>query len=390
MRNNKMSTIFLFIFVMCNAILLSACHHEQKEKNVEKSNIVIAASDTPIQRLYFSGTLSPINTFAVISPVSGSVVSVNFNYGENVTAGQKLLVLDSKSLSDNYRKAVQDFLQKKQAYIDGKTRFDGNEALYKAGVLAKDTYTSSKTDFENKALDYLQAQYSLEKVLHLAGVDPKKIEALSLSDTKRVNQILETRFQHIDILATHSGIALFPLQHQSSSGGHSSGKIIVGDTIKEGQLLLSIGDLSGLSADFDVSEVDIDRIHKGMPVTVTGSAFPGIELKGYISSVSSQANQNGGSGLSMYAVGIKIPNVTAAEMQKIRVGMTAKFQVDIKLPAHILLPIAAVKNQNGETVVTIVDASGKQKTVPVVTGETTLTHVVIISGIQPGDKVVVP
>ena len=77
-------------------------------------------------------------------------------------------------------------------------------------------------------------------------------------------------------------------------------------------------------------------------------------------------------------------------MDTIRVGMTAKFEIDIKSTPRIMLPINAVFQQNDENRVTIMDANNKEKNVSVVTGETTPTQVVIISGIQAGEKVVVP
>ena len=154
---------------------------------------------------------------------------------------------------------------------------------------------------------------------------------------------------------------------------------------------MSIGDLSGLAATFDVSEVDIDRIHQNMDVIVSGNAFPGAHLKGYISAVSVQANLNSGeSGLSMFSVKIDIPSVDKKIMEKIRVGMTAKFEVDIQSSPRIMLPVNAVSEKNGQSMVTIMDAQGKQKEVPVITGNTTPTQVVIIRGVNAGDKVVVP
>lgn len=207
-----------------------------------------------------------------------------------------------------------------------------------------------------------------------------------------MNAILERRFQHIEIPATGSGVALFPTAKVNSVGGSTSGKLTVGDAVKEGDLLLSIGDLTGLSAAFDVSEVDIDRIHKDMAVIVTGSAFPGAALKGTVTAVSVQASQGdgGGGGLSMFSVKIDIPKVDPKVMEKIRVGMTAKFEIDIKGAPHIMLPVNAVSQLNGNNVVMVLGANGKSKAVPVLVGDTSPTQIVIINGVNVGDKILVP
>src|SRR3990167_3003224 len=386
----KMCNLLCNLLMLICVLLLSGCHKD-KPKQTQKEQIVVAKSDVSVQRLYFTGTLSPINTAAVVSPVAGNIAELHFTYGEHILENEKLLVIESKPLSDDYRKAVTDFLQKKQAYATGKTSFEGTQALYTAGIVSRNEYTTEKTQFENRSLDFLQSRYALERVLRTANIDSKQIEALSLSDTDKVNEILRRHFRHIEIFAPRSGVALFPSGKSSDDSSSGSGKITVGASIKEGQLLLSIGDLSGLSATFDVSEVDIDRIHENMAVLVTGDAFPGVTLKGFISAVSAQANpSSGGSGLSMYSVSIKIPTVDADTMKKIRVGMNAKFEVDIQSPSQVMLPVNAVIESNGITMVTILDSKGIKKKVPVVTGSTTTTEVAIIRGVNPGDKVVIP
>ncbi|HLB56043.1 MAG TPA: efflux RND transporter periplasmic adaptor subunit [Coxiellaceae bacterium] len=380
------------IIILLSCIFLTAnCYAENKDKKAEKLQTVIAQLQTPVRKLYFTGTLSPIQTVPVISPVAGNIEKTYFSYGERIQTGQKLFLLESQPLGESFRKAVKAYISAKQAYATEKTKFEGTAALYKAGVTAKDDYTAEQTQYENDKLAFSESQYALKKVLNTAKIHYKKIEDLSLSETSEIEKVLETHFHHIEINAPHEGVALFPIPTKSSDGSTSSGKLSVGDSVKEGQLLLAIGDLSGLSASFDVSEVDIDRIKKNMDVIVTGSAFPGLSLKGVITSVSVQANLNSGeSGLSMFSVKIDVPHIDPNIMKKIRVGMTAKFEIDIKSSPRIMLPVNAVTEKNGVSVVTILDAQGKTKTVPVVTGDTTPIDVVIISGIKVGDKVVIP
>lgn len=385
--------IIKFLLLPICVILLVSCHGDHK-KTKEKTNIIVAREQTPIQRLYFTGSLSPIQTIPVISPVAGNIVKREFEYGERVDKGKVLFVIDSKSLADDYHKDVSDFIQKKQAYETGATSFQGTQVLFKAGVIAKEDYTNDKTSYENKKLDYLEAKYKLEKVLKTANinaqkVDVNKVESLSLADTNRVNELLQKHFRNIEIKAPGSGVALFPKKLMTGAS-QVSGKLETGYPVKAEQLLLSIGDLSGLSATFNVSEVDIDRIKDNMPVIVTGSAFPGDKLDGYICAVSVQANQDANNGgLSMYSVSIEIPTVKPEVMKKIRVGMTAKFEVDIKGEPRIMIPVDAVFQQNGKSVVTVLDAKNKPHIVPVETGITTPTDVVIISGIKAGDKILV-
>lgn len=380
MKKAVISLICICLAVCC----LAGCHKQQKPKKSEQ--IVTAKLQTPVQRLYYSGTLSPISATPVVSPVAGVVSKLYFSYGAKVVKGEKLLVIDSKSLASKYHSTVKAFLQAKQTYSNAKISFSGNEALYKAGIIARENYLDDQATFNTAALSFYQSRYQLEKLLQVAKIDVEKIETLSISDTQRVNQLLEKHFRHIDIYSPVEGVALYP---SSSSSDGSGSTLSVGSEIKEeGKLLLLIGDLSGLSAKFKVSEIDVDRIHKGMKVIVQSSAFPDITLHGYISSVSSQATQSG-SGLSEFSVAVKIPKLTVAARDKIRVGMTAKFQIDIKSKKAVMLPVNAVFEKNGESKVTLIDAKGVKKEVSVVTGATTPSSVVIEQGVKPGDRVVV-
>ena len=169
----------------------------------------------------------------------------------------------------------------------------------------------------------------------------------------------------------------------------------MGTEIKAGQLLLSIGDLSGFSTQVKVNEVNIVNMKPGMGATITGDAFPGIILHGKVSSVASQANPDssgggGGGGVSsMYNVDVRVPNVPSKLSKTIRVGMTSKVEIDIEFPSQISLPIKAVFQKNGQSMVTVIDSQGKNNDVPVETGLTTPTDVVVTKGIKPGDKVVI-
>jgi len=377
-------TLLICLLIFSVSVIVSCDKEEKKNKVNEK--VIVAKLSTPEQRLYYSSTLAPISTVPVVTPVAGTVAQVFFSYGGKVKKGVNLFRLSSQQLAENYRKAVSDFLQKKQAFETGKLTFEGTKALYKAGVIPETQYNSESTQFNNNALNYLQARYQLEKVLRTAGIDPSAIEGLSISETDKVNALLQKHFHNIIVKAPIEGIALYP----SSSNGSSAKPLTPGAAIKENELLLLIGDLTGLSAKFQVSEVDIDRIIKNMPVKISSSAFPNIKLTGYVSAVSSQATQNSdNSGLSMFSVSVDIPKLSEEAMKVIRVGMTAKFEIDIPLKKSIMLPVEAVFQKNGMPTVTIVDKNGVKKDVSVITGITTPTSVVISSGVNAGDQVVV-
>ena len=355
---------------------------------------------TSSSKLFYNTTLSPLTTGTVLSPVDGTVVKIYFNYGSRVKAGQNLFALNSDKLADDYRQAIQDYLAKKQDLNKNKLAVNTDKQLFDAGAESRENYQQSKTTYENSVIALQQARQKLSKVLNVAGVEVRDIEALSLDDTSQVQAVLNRKFDHLIIKSKSSGVALFPdksLQIVSSDSGSTSGqKLQAGSAVKQDQLLLAVGDLTGLSAKIQVSEVNIDRVHAGQKVEVTGDAFPGIKLPGVVQSVSSQAGDGdsggfGGSGLSMFDVTIKIPKVSRAALAKIRVGMTAKVSMDVANPSRVMLPLQAVHTKDGQSFVTVLLDNGQTHAVPVVTGTTTPDgKVTIVQGLRGGQKVVLP
>ncbi len=379
----RLATIIFFSFLLT----IYGCS-SKKNQGTKKTQIVIANPKTLIVPLHFSGTLLPLNSYAVLSPTDARVTAIMFSYGQQVQKNQPLVKIDATKVAEDYRKAVSEYLEKKQAYETGLISFQGSEALYKAGVISKEEYLTAHSRQNSDTLSYFQSKYALEKLLPAANISVREIESLNLSDINKVNQILNAKFNLTEITSPENGVALFPTPEEKKDTS-SSGRITVGDELKAGQRILSIGDLSGLTLNVNVNEINVNSIKPQQIALVTGDAFPAITLKGEVTRVASQANpvENEG-GLSTFAVGIKIPTITPEQQKIIHVGMSAQIELDVPQPPVIMLPIGAVFTQNGQKMVTVIDKNGKPHDVQVVTGQTTLTDVAIIQGVSPGDRVV--
>lgn len=395
-----LKTYHIRIGLVLGAVVLSmslaACNNKSDKQKASKVTTAVAKLRSLTVHLPYAGTLKPLSTISLLSPVDGRVTKVNFSYGQYVKKGQVIAILNSKQLSDNFHKNIASFLQAKSSYNNEVINFAGSQALYKAGVIQRSTFLSNQSNYQTKAFSFYQTKFQLEKVLREARIDPKSVEKLNLGDTKAVDKLLAERFTHIVVKATGAGVALFPIPGQSNNSGdgnnsNSTGKLMPGTQVKQGELMLSIGDLTGLSASLQVSEINVNRIRPGMPVTVTGDGFPGITLHGEIKSVASQASPNqGGSGVSMFNVAVIIPKITEAQRKIIHVGMTCKIDIAIKEKPQVMIPLKALQRKNGLPMVTMVAASGERKTVQVLTGTTTPDgYVAIVSGIKVGDKVLV-
>jgi len=345
------------------------------------------------QSLYYNATISPLTNTPVLSPVAGQVAKMSFRYGETLKKGQTLAVIVSADLAENYRKDINDYLAKKDAYQRDREKHQSAIMLFNAGVISKDELKQAESQLQSDMLNLNQSRFELEKVLKLVGIEMKQIDNIELSQTSAVNALLDRQFHDIVVKSPASGIALFPEQSQSANSEKSSsgGQINVGSEVKQNDLLLMIGDFSGLSIIINVAESDINKVTTGMPASITGEAFPGIELHGKVEAVSSQAQPaQSGEGPSSFQVVIRVAKMTAEQRKVLHVGMSARVELSIRQPPTLTIPFKAVHfDHNGLPEVTVVK-SGQNIATPVQTGVTTQDEITIIGGLKQGDTILVP
>lgn len=79
----------------------------------------------------------------------------------------------------------------------------------------------------------------------------------------------------IHLKAPNDGVLLYP----PKAGEDKSVRVSVGASVKSGQVIGLIGDLSGISIEIDVPEIDITQVQAGMNATVRGLLLVNINYK---------------------------------------------------------------------------------------------------------------
>lgn len=128
-------------------------------------------------------------------------------------------------------------------------------------------------------------------------------------------------------------------------------KPLPGDQVTPGQVAFQIDDLSHLLIDLQVSEVDINTVAVGQPVTITFDAVQGKTYQGLVEKVDLSGNQNQG------AVDFGVTIVLTDADELVRPGMTAAVTITVKESENVLLiPSRAVRTVNGQRVVYVLKA----------------------------------
>ena len=164
-----------------------------------------------------------------------------------------------------------------------------------------------------------------------------------------------------------------PAQAVASPNRPGGTQFMVLDNIDEFQVVMAY------------TETDASSIAPGQKVRLTFDAVPDLELTGSVLSVSPTATAI--AGVISYYVTVVLPKGDP----RLKSGMTAQAEVLTKeIPGVLAVPSAAVRTQNGTSVVTVLDSDGTQRTVTVQTGATGDGKTQILSGVTEGQQVVLP
>lgn len=374
---------WIVFFIQCFlCFLLVACSDPIKTKK-ENLKTYTVKEESLHKTLYFTGTIQPIHESALSSPVEATIESMHYHFGQQIKKNEVVFTLDSAELQRQYNESLTDYLKSKDNFTIAKARFNGTNGLWKAGLISKNNYLSEKSSLDTARMTFLQSTKKLSDMLEKMNEgSSSNFSNLSIAQFEEVNKALSTNHHLIRLKAPSDGILLYP----PKSGDDKSGKLNVGTSIKTGQVLALVGDLSGVSVEIDIPEVDIDKIHVGMPAIITGVAMGNRSLTGEVVAVNAQAN-NSSNGLPSFSAIIEVRNLTKDFRDLLKVGMSASISIPIDSKNKLMVPIEALKQIKGETIVHVKKKDGSLQSQSVTTGEAQADKVVIASGLTLGDVI---
>ncbi|MCL9683039.1 efflux RND transporter periplasmic adaptor subunit [Legionella maioricensis] len=377
----------IYLKMIIGAILalnLAACGHHEKQKTTTLKTYEVKSR--PLHKtLHFTGTIQPLHESTLTSPMEAVVESMDFHYGQMVKKGDVVLTLNSNELQKQYNDTLTDYLKAKDSYTIAKAKFAGTQDLWHSGLLSKNNYLSEKSGMDTARVTLMQATRKLTEMLEKMDENKtQNLSALSLSDFDKVRKILTSNHNIIRLKAPSDGVMLYP----PKSGEDKATRITVGSSVKSGQVLAIVGNLSGISVEIDVPEIDIDKIRPGMNATISGIAFGKHQLKGTLVAVNAQASNTSNGGLPSFTAVVEVKSLTAEQQPWIKVGMSAAIELNVESNNQLLVPIAAVKREKGNSIVTLQLAQGSVEKRIITTGAAQADSVVVETGLKIGDVVV--
>ncbi|WP_395606762.1 efflux RND transporter periplasmic adaptor subunit [Pseudomonas sp. B22129] len=366
--------------------------------------------DALVHQIGLVGKIEPDATLILTAPFDGNVLANLVEQGQRVDAGQLLLRMDPATLEIQLRDALSAQLkarravQEMQDWDNGPTvsrarrslrttemtagntqrKLTESENLFKRGIIPRNELDDLKQQAQQQQLDLAAARSELQQALEQGKGEYRQIAEMELTNATVKYDALRKLLDGKEVKAPFSGIVVpAPGNNTSPAAANGNAPVQAGSKVSQGQVLFGLANIERLKIVAKVSELDINSLHQGQPVEVMGDGFDGERLSGSVSVVSGLAVASDSQGSAQFPVTLSIPRLTPQQVQRVRLGMSARLTiVTYNNEQAIVIPAQAI-NREDMTVAYRAAMDQPQERVKVTTGQSTAQGVEVF-GLKPG------
>src|ERR1700731_3822970 len=258
----------------------------------------VAPQETLVSQVTASGEIKPTTYTNVTAQGFGRITEILIKEGDHVKKGDRLLLQENIQASADvqaqaaainsaesgvqaseasYRAAQSDLLMQQANLEKAKLDWERGQGLFKDGLIPKQDFDQRKTGYDAAVA---QADSSKARVLSLkASLDQMR---------SQVAQGRAVLVHTQDIL--HKTVYTSPINGIVSYLPERVGDYVVpGIQNSNGSFLMTLSDMSIVTAEVKVDETDIVAVKIGQDADVTIDAVPGKLFKGKVTEIGSQA-----------------------------------------------------------------------------------------------------
>ncbi|WP_339533029.1 efflux RND transporter periplasmic adaptor subunit [Pseudomonas mucidolens] len=411
-NQKRLSGAVLLVLLACAGIA-RVTHQTPAAAQTDAAEQWLAVKPDPlVHQIGLVGKIEPETTLILTAPFDGNVQANLVEQGQRVDAGQVLLRMDPATLEVQLRDALSTQLkarrtvQEMQDWDSGQQvsrarrslrtaemaasntqrKLTESENLFKRGIIPRNELDDLKQQARQQQLDLAAARGELQQTLEQGKGEYRQIADMELTNATVKYEALRILLDGKEVKAPFSGI-IVPAPGSNGPQGSSSNNVPVqaGTKVTQGQVLFGLANIERLKIVANVSELDINQLHQGQAVEVMGDGFDGERLNGSVSVVSGLALSSDTPGSAQFPVTLSIPTLTPQQLQKVRLGMSARLTiVTYSNDQAIIVPAQAIRRDEADMSVEYREAMDKPvERVTVTTGQSTPSGVEVF-GLKPG------
>lgn len=323
--------------ILFGCFLLTGCSGQKKSdsKAPVKVETLVVGDQANGEVKDYVGTIEEKTGATLSFELAGNITSILVDEGDRVNRGQVLATINPTTLKEAHRGALTTLKQAQDAY----NRF---LPLHKSGTISDMRWV----DIESK-----------------------------LEQAKAAESIARQQLSHSTLTAPFAGVI-------------ASKEADMGNYVLPGQPVLKLADVKQVNAKISVPEAEISHLHVGDKAQITVAALNGATFQGVISEKGIDANPIS----HTYELKVRIANTQG----KLLPGMVCNAKVQTSNPSsalssssHIVVPANSVELDVDNTRFVWTVVKGKAHLQQVQVGDFEGDGVVILSGLQPGDQIIV-
>ncbi len=207
-------------------------------------------------------TIENVQPSATVAAQQATISSSRTDVLSNVAA--------EKTAAANVQQAIADLEQKKLDYTRA-------QSLYQEKLISKQDFDAKQAAYDMSSATLAQRQAA-----------ENQTQAQTLSARAHVNQTIASQRANYDAL--DKTVSRAPFDGLVTNVPVREGEtVVVGIQNAEGSTLMTLADMSVITAEVKVDETDIVNVRLGQPADVTVDALPGKVFKGHVTEVGDQA-----------------------------------------------------------------------------------------------------
>jgi HlyD family secretion protein len=408
LKKNRKIVIPMGIAVILLAVFLAMRGNrtetgQYQTVEVERGELVASVGAT--------GTVRAKQTAILVWQTNGTVERVNADVGDTVEADEELAALAPASVSQTIisaraelvgaQKALDDLLKSDTARVQALIALDEAQERYDKAFDYRESL-NEKITYEEVVIDTIMTPggpvrvprlktykyYADEETIADADADLALAKA-QLEDAQRAYDRVKDGPNPDDVAAAQARVDAAQATLNMAriiapfDGTVTEANPLPGDQVSAGTTAFRVDNLSSLFVDVEISEVDINSIAVGQPVTLTFDAILGEEYHGEIVKVAQAGSIE--QGVVNFTVTVELTDADA----QVKPGMTAAVTIVVKeLQDVLVIPNRAVRLVNGQRVVYVL-RDGLPVMVEVRLGSSSDTESVLVGGdVQEGDLII--
>jgi HlyD family secretion protein len=281
-------------------------YSHSNSSNVNGFKTVAVSRGAVVEKALAIGSIRPKREIAVKSKISGIVKTSYREIGDKVRPGDPLFDILPDPTPIELTEARREVEIAKNVYDQAKKKYDRSQTLKEQGILATQDWDQAEKDIQDAQIRLSLADERLA-LIEKGRVKSERMAVESVIRAPIAGTVLE--------LLVNEGDPVVPLT-----------------SYQAGTALTNLADMSTLVFKGTVDEIDVGKLHEGMPAHIKIGALPDAKVEGKVYKISPKSKT--AEGATLFDIEVELQPAAGTVL---RAGYSANAEIAVREKQDVLL-----------------------------------------------------